>query len=104
MKCVKKKVLIKKKKPVTDSQLFTKLGDQIMSALQDLKDSIATLAADIAAEKAEVQMLLQALKDQVAALQTAGGATAEELAAVTASIAGVDAAVKDISEPSTPPA
>jgi len=82
-------------------------GEMIMGTIQDLKDAITTVAIDIAAEKAEVQADLQALKDQIVALQaqiTSGVAiTQADLDALIASVQGIDAGVKDISQPVVPP-
>ncbi len=87
----------------SQGEQILKQGELIMASLQDLKDQLATLATDIAAEKAEVQALLTDLKAQIKALQDqiAAGSpvTQADLDALSAAIAAVDAGVKDISEP-----
>ena len=82
------------------------LGGRIMASLQEVKDAIAAIAADIVAEKNEVQAALadlkaevQALKDQIAA---GGAVTPAQLDEVIASLTSIDAGVKDISEPIVP--
>lgn len=77
-----------------------------MSTFQELKDAIASVKADIVAEKKEVQDKLAALakdikdlKDQIAA----GGLVSQaDLDDLTKSVTEIDAGVKDISEPVAP--
>jgi predicted nucleic acid-binding Zn-ribbon protein len=80
--------------------------ETIMATVQELKDAITQLATDIAAEKAEVQALLDALKAQVKALQDqiaqGGTITTADLDPVLAAITGLQTGVKDISEPTVP--
>lgn len=77
-----------------------------MATLQELKDAIASVKADIVSEKNEVQALLGALKTQIQDLKdqiTAGGLVSQaDLDALSASVSEIDAGVKDISEPVTP--
>lgn len=81
-------------------------GTHIMATLQELKDAIAQVSTDIAAEKAEVQALLKDLRDKVAALEAQiaqGGVISQaDLDALKASIDAIDVGVKDISEPAVP--
>lgn len=88
--------------------VFLHLGQEakIMASIQEVKDAIAQVATDIAAEKAEVQAKIgemaariQALIDQIAA---GTAATPTDLDALIAALTGIDASVKDISEPAVP--
>ena len=81
-----------------------------MATLQELKDAMAGLSVDIAAEKVEVQGKLADLGKQIADLKdelTKGVlVTQTDLDELAASVAAIDAGVKDISEPAPvgPPA
>lgn len=74
-----------------------------MATLQEVKDALAQAATDATAEKLEVAAAIQALSDQIAALQKqiADGtaATPADLDTLLASIASIDAQVKDITVP-----
>ena len=82
------------------------IGGRIMASLQEVKDAIAAIAADIVSEKNEVQAAVadlkaevQALKDQIAA---GGAVTPAQLDEVIASLTAINTGVKDISEPIVP--
>jgi len=82
-------------------------GGTLMNTVKDLKDAITQVAADIVAEKGEVQTQIINLTTQIKALsdQIASGVaiTQADLDALISSVQGIDAGVKDISEPAVPP-
>lgn len=86
--------------------IFLKEFKHIMATLQELKDAIASVKVDIAAEKAEVQSKLADLLQQIKELkdQIAAGTlvTQADLDALIVSVSEIDAGVKDISEPVAP--
>ncbi len=75
-----------------------------MSTLQDIKDAIVVLNTDIAAEKVEVQAKLADLTTKIQtltdALASGSVVTKADLDDLSASVATIDARVKDISETS----
>jgi septal ring factor EnvC (AmiA/AmiB activator) len=76
----------------------------IMATLQDVKDKIDAVKADLIAEKGEVQTAISALKAQIIALQellnSGSNVTPADLDALVSSLDQISVGVKDISEPS----
>lgn len=66
-----------------------------MSELSDLKDSLATLSADVNTFISGIEAEVKSLQDQIAVLQQGGGgATAQDLIDLKAQADAIDAAVK----------
>lgn len=72
---------------------ITSLKGTIMSALEDLQTKVDSLAATAEASNAKADTLITlvgSLKQQIADLQAAGGATPDQLAALGTQIQGVE--------------
>ena len=74
-------------------------GDTIMATLEELTLKIADVNTAIEAERTEVQAGFSALRQQIADLQNAGGATSAELDALLVSLDVITAGIQNISEP-----
>ena len=78
-------------------------GDKIMATLQDVQAALLAAAEAATAEKAEVQVALDALTVTITDLQnviaSGTGVTAADLGNLVTTIAGITAQVQDITVP-----